>query len=484
MRRLEVIVDTLPWRIGERVFAEARDFRRRWRARKVAYVSSGVPKTLEARLDRALRRSRYSEAESLGAELEKQLDRLDLKSRASALPVLLELFCTMGDRDRAVAFARMNRALLESSPRGATMLDLLGIAREQSAWLPGGKPSYVALSRGVADGTLDGDGLLALFARRPFATMRYPQLYLVASSAFRRCDPMRSVAYLNRFLRTHKLGPCSLSGQSGHFLADLSFAEHPPVDEGPLVSVIMSVFNAEATVGYALESILSQSYRTIEVLACDDASRDGTRDVLRRYAADPRVRLFASESNQGTYNVRNALLERARGSLLTFQDADDVALPQRLSRQVAAIGNAEACVTSWLRVTEDGQFVFFRDQNAVRLSVVSLMMTRATYKAVGPYRSTRFGADLEILERIRSRRRLRRLHEPLLLGLWSSRSLTRTADAEALEDGYRSPARRVYSELVQLRRTPGADPRYIQRLEEELARRGNFAVPQPIVDLK
>jgi glycosyltransferase involved in cell wall biosynthesis len=228
-----------------------------------------------------------------------------------------------------------------------------------------------------------------------------------------------------------------------------------------LVSVIVAAHDAVATIGYAITSLLEQSYENLEILVGDDASRDGTLLLLQsRFGSEPRVRLFRSVRNQGAYNLRNALAVHARGALLTFHDADDFALPNRIARQVAQLEKPRvgACVGNFVRIKPNGSFVFFKDQRASRMCPVSLMLPRSIFDEVGPFRSARFGADYELFTELRRRlgaERVRRIREPLLFGLAFGGSATRMPGTESLEDGYRSPARRTYSELVFAKRQLG-----------------------------
>lgn len=96
------------------------------------------------------------------------------------------------------------------------------------------------------------------------------------------------------------------------------------------ISCIIPVFNGEAFVGEALDSIFAQTLLPAEVIVVDDGSGDGTADVVRRFGG--RVRYLRQE-NAGPAAARNRGVEAASGGLITFLDADDVWLEEKLARQ-------------------------------------------------------------------------------------------------------------------------------------------------------
>src|SRR5690606_4608729 len=121
-------------------------------------------------------------------------------------------------------------------------------------------------------------------------------------------------------------------------------AEPLPAIEGPTVSVAMSCFNAAMTLAPAMESVLAQSYRSIELLVVDDCSTDDSVAIAEQIAArDDRVRVVRMDRNGGTYAARNRALELATGEFFVCNDADDFAHPQRIEHLVAALaGRPEA----------------------------------------------------------------------------------------------------------------------------------------------
>lgn len=102
----------------------------------------------------------------------------------------------------------------------------------------------------------------------------------------------------------------------------------------PAVSVVMPVFNGERFVAEALESLLGQSLRDIEVIAVDDGSTDATGAILAGYAArDARLRVITNPTNLRQSFSRNAGIAASNSPLVAMMDADDLALPDRLAVQ-------------------------------------------------------------------------------------------------------------------------------------------------------
>ena len=99
------------------------------------------------------------------------------------------------------------------------------------------------------------------------------------------------------------------------------------IDALPLVSVIMPVYNSGVYLETAVDSILSQSLREIELILVDDGSTDGSSEKCDEYARrDSRV-IVIHQKNEGICNARNAALKIARGEYIAFSDHDDEYLP-------------------------------------------------------------------------------------------------------------------------------------------------------------
>lgn len=100
-----------------------------------------------------------------------------------------------------------------------------------------------------------------------------------------------------------------------------------------LVSVIIPVYNRENTIGRAIDSVLCQTYSSLELIIVDDGSTDGTVKRIKEYN-DNRIKLICSEKHGGANQARNIGMMNAKGEYIAFQDSDDEWLPDKLSIQL------------------------------------------------------------------------------------------------------------------------------------------------------
>jgi glycosyltransferase involved in cell wall biosynthesis len=104
------------------------------------------------------------------------------------------------------------------------------------------------------------------------------------------------------------------------------------VSRQPAVSVLLPVFNAEKFLRKTIESLLEQTFRDFEIVAIDDGSTDGSRQILDQ-CTDPRLRVIHNERNLGLIETLNRGIGFCAGEYVARMDADDVAMPTRLERQ-------------------------------------------------------------------------------------------------------------------------------------------------------
>lgn len=119
------------------------------------------------------------------------------------------------------------------------------------------------------------------------------------------------------------------------------------------LSVLMTVYNGGRFLRQAVESVLAQSYSDFEFLIVDDASNDGSPEIIKAYQ-DPRIRIIQNPYNQGQTASLNIGLREARGEYVARIDADDIAFPHWLRSQVNFLeNNGEVDVLSAGLVTFD-----------------------------------------------------------------------------------------------------------------------------------
>ncbi len=200
----------------------------------------------------------------------------------------------------------------------------------------------------------------------------------------------------------------------------------------PRVSVLMGVHNGGPYLAGAVESILAQSYQDFEFIIVDDASIDGSTEILADYARrDERLVVLRNPENLGLTKSLNLGLKRARGEYIARQDADDLSHVKRLEKEVWALDEHPEAVlvtADYERIDAFGQVVGQRRHHAPPeliawhllfynyLEAHSLVMfRRARVMALGGYDETRrYAQDYNLWLRLLEHGRLLMLPEPLL----------------------------------------------------------------------
>jgi len=102
-----------------------------------------------------------------------------------------------------------------------------------------------------------------------------------------------------------------------------------------LVSVLLSTYNSEESIGESVDSLLSQTYKNLEILISDDGSTDSTKEICKKFQLkDERVLFSSNKKNIGLTKSLNNLAQKASGSLIARHDADDISLPYRIEEQI------------------------------------------------------------------------------------------------------------------------------------------------------
>ncbi len=117
-----------------------------------------------------------------------------------------------------------------------------------------------------------------------------------------------------------------------------------------MVTVVIPCYNAAPFVGETIESVLAQTYANIELIVVDDASRDGSWEVIQSYGEQ--ITALRLEENRGGSYARNRGAERARGEFLMFLDADDLIAPETIEALVQAVREQPGAIAAckWQRL--------------------------------------------------------------------------------------------------------------------------------------
>lgn len=107
----------------------------------------------------------------------------------------------------------------------------------------------------------------------------------------------------------------------------------------PLISVLLCTYNGAAFLEEQIESILSQTYPVIEIIISDDASTDGTINIIKKYSTNSIIIININQENIGLQKNIEVAAGLSKGNYIAFSDQDDIWLPDKLEKLHAAIGN-------------------------------------------------------------------------------------------------------------------------------------------------
>ncbi len=197
------------------------------------------------------------------------------------------------------------------------------------------------------------------------------------------------------------------------------------------VSVLMPVYNGARYVSPAIQSVLAQTHRHLELVIVDDGSADGTVAIIRKFAdGDGRVRLLR-RSHQGIVAALNAGLSECRHPLVARMDADDIAHPARIAVQTTYLQEHPDCVAVGSQVEKIDAAGKALGKEAVPLDHAdivdrtlhyacsiwhpSVIYRRDTVLAIGGYRAEcEWAEDLDLWLRLSEVGRLANLPQTLL----------------------------------------------------------------------
>jgi glycosyltransferase involved in cell wall biosynthesis len=146
--------------------------------------------------------------------------------------------------------------------------------------------------------------------------------------------------------------------------------------ESPIISIIVPVYNGEDFIAKTIDSALSQTFRNFELIVVDDASTDGTKDIIESFA-DNRIVCVFNRENVGAAVTRNNGIAASRGRYIAFLDGDDLWHPDKLEKQISFFEStgAGAVYSHYNIIDEKGRCVGRSEP----------MPTEATYKGLLPH---------------------------------------------------------------------------------------------------
>lgn len=187
----------------------------------------------------------------------------------------------------------------------------------------------------------------------------------------------------------------------------------------PLVSVVLPVYNAARTLPEAIESILPQTADDFELIAVDDGSTDNSLAILERYARDDARVCVTGRPHEGIVSALCAGCGQARGTFVARMDADDIAEPTRLERQlqafegdpnlalcgtqvamVGSVGEGRSRYADWLNNLTTHEAIYRERFIECGIAHPAFMMRRACYEQVGGYRDAPWAEDYDLFLRI------------------------------------------------------------------------------------
>ncbi|WP_064706201.1 glycosyltransferase family 2 protein [Rhizobium bangladeshense] len=169
-------------------------------------------------------------------------------------------------------------------------------------------------------------------------------------------------------------------------------------NDRPLITVAITCFNAEETIGRAIESVIGQNWAELEVIVIDDCSTDQSRAVVARYCErNSWIAIYQNPVNSGVAYSRQRAIDLASGEFLAFLDDDDEALPDRLQIQYGKLVQAKAEMSNIPtlcfgdRIVENGRCET-RHVAGIGRSAPARGINIATFLLVGGKRPANWGA--------------------------------------------------------------------------------------------
>lgn len=235
----------------------------------------------------------------------------------------------------------------------------------------------------------------------------------------------------------------------------------------PLVSVLMTVYNAGPYLDASIRSIVDQSFRDWEFLIVDDASTDASAGTAAEWAKrDPRIRLIPNAANKGQTPCLNQGLREAKGEWIARQDADDLSRPERFARQLATVGDSALIGTNGWIIDAQDRVIGLLDAPVTHESIAwtspflnpfmhtaVMVRTSVIREELGGYdESFRIAQDYDLWTRLLARHRTKNLADRLVCYRHLATSLSKAGSGTAFSEARRVAEReaaRVFGRTLQ-----------------------------------
>lgn len=200
----------------------------------------------------------------------------------------------------------------------------------------------------------------------------------------------------------------------------------------PIVSIVMSVYNSQKYLQKSISSILKQTFKDFEFVIINDASTDGSATILTNYSTkDERVKIITNKERLGLTKSLNIAIVNSKGKYIARMDADDIALPERLIKQVSYLENnyeVGLLGTSFFEIDEHdkilGEVYLPQTDQEIRKKIFrfntffhsSVIIPRVVFEKVGLYNEEfRYAQDYELWFRILRQYKVANLSELLMM---------------------------------------------------------------------
>lgn len=192
-----------------------------------------------------------------------------------------------------------------------------------------------------------------------------------------------------------------------------------------LVSIVIPTFNRKKVIARAIKSVSSQTYKNWELIIVDDGSTDNTKEAIKPFLKDKRIKYFYQE-NQGVCSARNFGVQKSRGEYISLLDSDDEYRPQRIKTQLElmkeknalfSLSNRIICINNNERVLKDN-LDHFVDKGEIIKGNIGLSASLMLFKK-DIFRNVRFdeklpaGNDLDFILRAMNRYNVLYVNVPL-----------------------------------------------------------------------